>query len=258
MQLIRRLHEHFHEKAHETEVESLSIGLSYTAVTTSDGGIGVACTYVDDGRCCSRNRDYRDYEGARAVELLAEIESPDPLRRSMGLALVNALNYHEASRFPEDATGRLWMDSFGIGSGTRVAMVGLFRPLLRHFEDRGALVEVLDDFRGVGERSGFYKKLEGWAEVLLLTSTSILNDSTEEILNRTAPGVKVIMMGPSTPMVADAFRHLPVHILAGTVPVDKAGVLKAVRHGVGTPVIHRFSRKACLVLDGRETRDPCR
>lgn len=52
----------------------------------------------------------------------------------------------------------------------------------------------------------------------MLTSTSILNNTTEEILSRLAPGVKVVMLGPSTPMVAAAFSHLPVHILAGTVP----------------------------------------
>jgi uncharacterized protein (DUF4213/DUF364 family) len=257
MQLIQNLYDHFYEKAHATKVVCLSIGLSYTAVATSDGGIGIACTYVDDKRCCSMHRDYRDYEGERSVDLLEEIKSTDPLHRSMGLALINALNYHEASDFPEDSTDRLWRDSFRIGSETRVAMVGLFRPLMKLFKDRGASVEVLDDFQGVGERGSFYRKLDGWAEVLLLTSTSILNGSTEEVLSRLAPGVKVVMLGPSTPMVADAFRHLSVHMLAGTVPVDKAGVLKAVRHGVGTPVIHRFCRKAYLSLDGRETRVPC-
>jgi hypothetical protein len=251
MELIRRIYDHFHKKAQDIRVESLSIGLSYTAVTTSDGGIGIAYTYAGDKRCCSMNKDYRDYEGERAVELLAEIKSPDPLHRSMGLALVNAMNFREASGYPEDSNDRLWMDSFGIGSGTRIAMVGLFRPFMKPFKDRGALVEVLDDFQGVGERGSFYKKLNEWPEVLVLTSTSILNDSTEEILGRLAPGVKVVMIGPSTPMVADAFCHLPVHRLAGTVPVDKAGVLKAVRHGVGTPVIHRFSRKVYLALDGR-------
>jgi uncharacterized protein (DUF4213/DUF364 family) len=92
----------------------------------------------------------------------------------------------------------------------------------------------------------------GWAEVLLLTSTSILNDSTEEVLSRLAPGVKVIMLGPSTPLVADAVRHLPVHILAGTVPVDKEAVMRAVRHGAGTPVIHRFSRKVVQLLPEME------
>ncbi len=252
MQLVQRLHDHFLEKARETRVSCLLIGLSYTAVTTDDGGIGIAFTYVNDRHCCSMNRDYRNYEGEKATELLSLIRSPLPLHRSMGLALINALNYHEAGCYPEDSTDHLWMDSLGIGPETRVATVGLFRPLMKDFSDRGALVEVLDDFQGVGEAGSFYRKLEDWAEVLVLTSTSILNDTTEEIIGCLAPGVRVIMIGPSTPMVAEAFKHLPVHFLAGTVPVDKEGVLSAIRHGAGTPVIHRFSRKACLHLNCRK------
>ncbi|MBU4262160.1 MAG: DUF364 domain-containing protein [Proteobacteria bacterium] len=248
MQLIRNLYDHFYEKARETRVTSLSIGLSYTAVTTDDGGMGIAYTYVNDKHCCSMNKDFRDYEGEWAIDLLDNIKSPLPLKRSMGLALINALNYHEASGLAEDAPDSEWMDSFAIGRETRVAMVGLFRPLMKVFKDRGALVEVLDDLQGVGERNSFYGKLAGWAEVLLLTSTSILNDSTEEMLSRLAPGVKVVMLGPSTPMVAGAFSHLPVKMLAGTVPVDQEAVMKAVRFGAGTPVIHRFSRKVHLPL----------
>jgi uncharacterized protein len=252
MLLTRNLYNHLYDKACHARVECLSIGLRYTAVTTSDGGIGIAYTYVQGGHGCSMGRDYRDFEGASAVELLACIQDPVPLHRSMGLALVNALNYHEARALPDDSSDRSWMDAFGIGRETRVAMVGFFRPLMKHFKDRGALVEVLDDSQGVGERGSFYKKLDGWAEVLLLTSTSILNDSTEEVLSRLAPGVKVIMLGPSTPLVADAVRHLPVHILAGTVPVDKEAVMRAVRHGAGTPVIHRFSRKVYAMLPEME------
>ena len=191
-------------------------------------------------------QDYRDYEGERAIELLEQIKSPAPLHRSMGLALINALNFDAASRLSEDPTDSIWMDTFGIGCETRVAMVGFFRPLMRLFQDRGAVVEVIDDSKGIGERGSFYGKLDGWAEVLLLTSTSILNNSTEEVLDHLAPGVKVIMLGPSTPIVAEAFTHLPVQILAGTVPVDKESVLKAIRHGEGAPAIHRFSRKVYL------------
>ena len=72
----------------------------------------------------------------------------------------------------------------------------------------------------------------------------ILNSSTEEILGHTGKDVKTIMLGPSTPMAPEAFKHLPVHMLAGTVPLEKEKVLKAIRHGTGTPVIHRFSRKS--------------
>lgn len=248
MQLIQKLHDCFLEKAQGTRVVCLSIGLSYTAVITDDGGMGVAYTDAGDRHCSPTNRDYRDYEGEPAVELLARIKDSVPLHRSMGLALINALNYHEAAALPEDSSDRIWMDAFGIGRETRVAMVGFFRPLMKLFKDRGALVEVLDDHQGIGERGSFYGKLDGWAEILLLTSTSILNNSTEEVLSRLTPGVKVVMLGPSTPMIVEAFGHLPVHILAGTVPVDKEGILKAVRHGAGTPVIHRFSRKVYAMV----------
>ncbi|MHC1743042.1 MAG: DUF364 domain-containing protein [Syntrophobacteraceae bacterium] len=248
MQLIHSLVDLFRDKAARTRVTCLSVGLSYTAVATDDGGLGLAYTYLDGQHCCSMNKNYRDFEGRPAVELLEWITDPVPLHRSMGLALINALNYEQARGYPEDATDGTWMDDFAIGRGTRVAMVGFFRPLMKLFNNRGAEVEALDDHQGIGDRGRFHEKLGNWAEVLLITSTSILNGTTEEILNRTAPGVKVIMLGPSTPMAPEAFTHLPVRVLAGTVPEDKEAVLKAVRHGAGTPVLHRFSRKVLVTL----------
>ncbi len=252
MRLIENLYRHFHEKARHTRVSHVSVGLRYTAVLTDDGGMGLAYTNLSSSGCCATKGAYRDYEERPAVELLEQIKDSSPLHRSMGLALVNAMNYRQACELREDSGDGYWMDAFGVGKETRVAMVGFFRPLMKLFKERGALVEVLDDQQGVGDRVSFYGKLDGWADVLLLTSTSILNASTEEVLGRLGPEVKVVMLGPSTPLIPEAFSHLPVHVLAGTVPIDKNGVLKAVRHGEGTPVIHRFSRKAYTVLPGRE------
>ena len=70
----------------------------------------------------------------------------------------------------------------------------------------------------------------------------------EEILAHAGQNLKSIMLGPSTPMVTDAFEHLPVHMLAGTVPIEQEKVLKAIRHGMGTPVLQKFSRKSYLSL----------
>ncbi|MFZ1984230.1 MAG: DUF364 domain-containing protein [Desulfatitalea sp.] len=250
MQLDQYLYDHFRERASITKVTRLCIGLRYTAVTTDTGGMGIAFTYQGSDSCCATKGSYQDFEGRAAIELLGRIKAHMPLHRSMALALINALNYAEARALPEDATDRGWLDSFAIEEGTRVAMVGFFRPLMKKFKERGALVEVLDDGQGIGDRTGFYRKLDGWADVLLLTSTSIINETTEELLGRLGPAVKVVMLGPSTPMAPAAFRHLPVHMLAGTVPDDQAAVMKAVRHGEGTPVIHRFSRKVFALLAG--------
>jgi hypothetical protein len=166
----------------------------------------------------------------------------------MALALVNALNYKAALEYPEDKKNQIMFDKFKIGAGSRVAMVGFIGPLVELLKQKRASVEVLDTSRNMGQKQNFYTQLGNWADVLILTSTSILNNTTEEILQHVSSKVKTVMLGPSTPMVAAAFQHLPVHMLAGTVPIDKENILKAIRHGMGTPVLQKFSRKSFLSL----------
>ena len=248
MLLNQRLYDLFENRAREVNIEILCLGLGYTAVTLSDGGIGLAYTHFEDKKSCMLLNKHIDYEGQPALQLLEKIKSDHPVERSMALALVNALNHKDALEYPEDRKNQIMFDQFNIGAGTRVAMVGFIGPLVDVLKQKNARVEVMDASRGMGEKSDFYAKLEGWADVLLLTSTSILNNTTEEILQNVHPKVKTIMLGPSTPMVAAVFEHLPVHMLAGTVPIDKANVLKAIRHGMGTPVLQKFSRKSYLRL----------
>jgi len=150
---------------------------------------------------------------------------------------------------PEDENNKIMFEQFKITKGTKVAMVGYFGPLIKRFEQREAVLDILDQSRGLGRIEDFYKKLQNWADVLFLTSTSILNNSTEEILANVQDNVQTLMLGPSTPMVAGAFDHIPVHMLAGTVPLDRENIIKAVRHGMGTPVLHKFSRKSYLALN---------
>lgn len=248
MKLNQRLYDLFATRAAEVTIETLSIGLGYTVVTTADGGIGLACTYFESHKPCSLNEPYIDYEGLPALELLRHIDSPDMVRRSMALAAVNALNHEKALALPEDPENRILFEQLDIHEGSRVAMVGLFRPMLKLFEQRGAQLEIIDASRKMGRQQNFYEKLGNWADALILTSTSILNETTEEILAHTNQKVKTALLGPSTPMTAEAFEDLPVHMLAGMVPLEKENILKAIRHGSGTPVLKRFSRKACLSI----------
>jgi uncharacterized protein len=238
----------FKNKAEKIRVDMLCLGLGYTAVVTSDGGIGIAYTYFEDKKSCMLLNEAADYEGRPASALLEKIKSDHQIERSMALALVNALNYQQALQLPEDKNNKIMFEQFNITKGTKVAMVGYFGPLIKRFEQREAVLEVLDQSRGLGRKPDFYKKLKNWTDVLFLTSTSILNNSTEEILANVHAKVKTIMLGPSTPMVGQVFDNLPVHMLAGTVPLDKDNILKAVRHGAGTPILHKFSRKSYLSL----------
>ena len=248
MRLNQKLYDLFAAKAAAVNVEIVSIGVGYTAVTLSDGGIGLSYTHFKDKKSCMLLNKHIDYEGQPAVQLLEKIKSDNPVERSMALALVNALNYEDALGYPEDRKNSIMFDRFKIGKGTKAAMVGFIGPLVELLKQKQAAVEILDASRKMGHTDDFYAKLGNWADVLILTSTSILNNTTEEILQNAHQKVKTVMLGPSTPMVAEAFNHLPVHMLAGTVPIDKQNVLKAVRHGMGTPVLQKFSRKSFLGL----------
>lgn len=248
MELNERLYNLFMENARKVNVEILSIGLGYTAVTTSDGGIGLAYTYFEDKTGCMLLNKAVDFEGRPASELLKNIKSDNTIERSMALALINALNYQEALKLPEDKDNTIMFKEVGIKAGTNVAMVGYFGPLVNILNRQKTNLEILDESRKLGREDKFYKKLEKWADVLFLTSTSILNNTSEKILGHAHPNIKTVMLGPSTPMIGSAFKHLPVHMLAGTVPIDSENILKAIRHGMGTPVLHKFSRKSYLTL----------
>ena len=243
MRLLEKLYTLFEAQARNVTVQTVSIGLSYTAVATDDGGLGIAYTWNEDDHCCLSGGAYVDFEGRPAIELLAWIRDPAPLHRTMALALVNALNAVRASGMVQDPDNRQLFEDLGISAGTRVAMVGYFKPMQRQFDASGCELMVLDAGRRIGDPEQFLPRLGDWADVLVLTATSILNDSAEKILAHCRPQVRTVVLGPSTPMVPEAFAHLPVDLLAGSAPTDREMVLRRVRHGCGTPMIQRHCHK---------------
>ncbi len=230
-------------------MEQLCLGLGYTAVSTSDGGLGVAYSYFDSKNTCMMHKNYDDPEGKPAIGLLEKILSDIPLQRTMALATINALNFDTARSLPEEPDNKILLDNLGVGPGATVAMVGAFNPLIHLIEKRGAELAVYDTGKQIGNKKIFYEKLKQWAKVLILTSTSLLNNTTEEILSQVGRETKTVLLGPSTPMVREIFAPWRINFLAGTVPIDKEATFRVIRHGTGTPVIQKFGRKVSIELN---------
>ncbi|MCF8078147.1 MAG: DUF364 domain-containing protein [Desulfobacterales bacterium] len=250
MAISERLYHALKARAAHTAVETVSIGLGYTAVATEDGGLGLACTMLDSVKSCHIAGDLPGFEGGPADALLEYLLSDAPIRRTLALALANALNHAAALSLPEDRHNTVLFSRLGIGPGSKVAMVGHFGPLIKKLAELKAEVEMVDKGRGEGDETALLKKIETWADALIMTSTTLINGTAEAFLSAVGPGVKVAMIGPSTPLVAEAFDGLPVHLLGGTVPVDSARTFAAIRHGRGTPVLQRYAQKSFLDLSG--------
>ncbi|CAB5081779.1 hypothetical protein D3OALGA1CA_251 [Olavius algarvensis associated proteobacterium Delta 3] len=204
---------------------------------------GIAYTWTESGQSFVGPDTYRNVEGESARSLLGDIRSESPLKRSMALALINALNADSVQDMSIDPDNTVMFRKLGIRKGARVAMVGYFPPLAKRIESVGAELEILDQGKKIGDKHRFYQKIDDWAEALILTASSILNNTTESVIKAIGPSVKTAIVGPSTPMAPEAFHHLPVQLLAGSVIEDREAVFRAIRHGAGTPVIGRFCRK---------------
>ena len=253
MILDRKLFASAAETAGRVMIEQVAVGAGYTAVTTSDGGLGIAATGVDRSGRQRGAASAAGYAGRPALDLLAGIEASNPMLRTMALALINAINQTRAGQFPEDAGNRILFDRFDIVGSRRVAMVGYFPPLVRYLEQERIPLSVIDDARGIGDKKAFNRQLEDWAEVLLLTATTIVNSTMEDLLRHAGPQLKTAVLGPSTPMLPEAFSHLPVHMLAGSAITDRAAALRIIRQGGGTRELKAFSRKVYWCADGGDT-----
>jgi uncharacterized protein len=248
LDISKKLYEAVKDRAAGTSVAQISIGLGYTAVATEDGGVGLACTMLDSVKTCMVAGNLPDFEGQPAIALLNYLIDDTPIRRSLALALVNALNHGRAMALPEDRTNAILFDQLGIGPGARVAMVGHFGPIIKKLTDLGAEVDVLDHGRQEGDEPKLLKKLQSWADALIMTSTTLINGTAEAFLSAVGAKVRVAMLGPSTPMISEPFKNLPVHLLGGTVPTDFAETFKSIRHGRGTPVLQKYAKKVYLLM----------
>jgi uncharacterized protein (DUF4213/DUF364 family) len=115
--------------------------------------------------------------------------------------------------------------------GERVAMVGLFRPIIPRIEAKGVRLSVIERDTPEKER----RQVLGACSVAIITATTLLNGTLEEVLNELGRPRHVALIGPSTPLCEEAFRGTPVTHLGGSAVVDTEGVLRVIAAGGGTP-----------------------
>ena len=144
MQIDDRLYALLAPQAARVKIEQVCVGLRYTAVTTSDGGMGLAYTFnrADQGRAIPS--EYTDCEGRPATVLLEKIRENAAFDRGQALALINALNYGHALLLPEDPDNQLLYDFICLDAAPKVAMVGYFPPLAAYLQDRGVALEIVE------------------------------------------------------------------------------------------------------------------
>jgi uncharacterized protein len=248
-------------------IERAVVGLFFTGVQLSNGIAGTCATpikTIPEAVCCPTSAMAMPFpgklRGRAALALAREALHENGIRRAVGVAAMNALADTCWSRRPHPETElRLGADAFDateICAGDKVVVVGAFVPFLRELKRRRQPFVVLEQdaatlkpdelpfFRPAGEAQNVVPE----ADVLLITGTTLINDTLEELLKLARPSARVTMVGPTVSMLPDAFLSRGADIL-GTVRITDpdAFLLTLAEGGSGYHFLGRTAQKVVLV-----------
>jgi hypothetical protein len=217
----------------EARLIRLRLGHFWAVVETSVGtGMASALRSEDHLHGTAPIADAGSLHTRRPIELAERLRSTSPVEASLGLAAANSLLGPPDGRLTEHNAAQLLAER---GAGKRVAMIGRF-PFAERLHDACGELWVFE--RGDGRRpddldDDQMEELLPQADVVAVTSTSILNQTLPGVLRLVRPDAFVVLLGPSTPLVPRLF-DLGVDLLCGTLVVDPEAVVRAVEQGAVT------------------------
>ncbi|HRS98181.1 MAG TPA: DUF364 domain-containing protein [Smithella sp.] len=246
--ILKILYEHVMSLTENRKVSDLRIGLGYAAVKLDDNTTGIAAVVLDTlSHGCTVMPAAGRFTGSSAEDLLKFlIHGKNPIEIALGLACANALIKPPIdSGNDQEATTYL-----NLKSGEKVAMVGLFSPLVDRIRSTGATLTVIEknpDRLELLAPADKQKTLKD-CDVAIITATTLLNNTFEETINLLGNPRSVALLGPSTPLLPGIFDTTPVTHLGGVSVMDAAKVLQIISEGGGTPALRPYLRFINLFL----------
>ena len=238
--ILNRLYERLESSAKNRKIADLRIGFGYAGLRLENGDTGIAAVLFDaPPHGCAVFPDAGNYVGSPATKLLRYlVYGKDPLEIAIGLACANALIKPSADAVDDrEATTYL-----NLQKEEKVAMVGLFAPLVDRIKATGAELTIIEKNSARMEILSDKGKKEALknCHVAIITATTLLNSTFEETINLLGSPHAVAIIGPSTPLLPEIFHDTPVTHLGGAVVTDSDRIMQIISEGGGTPALRPY------------------
>ena len=218
-------------------IRRAALGLGYFAVEVEEHQVGLSANlgHLNAGSCNVFSQAGQ-IAGSSVAEILEFSKKTGFLQRSLALATMNALIKPEIDSLDDDVFSKV-----SPAAGERVVMIGLIEPVAKMLSDTGCDVAVFEQ-RSIEHplvrESHEMKILIRDADLLIISATTLINNTLGDILALPRAARDIILMGPSTPMMVDAFRSTGITYLAGSRIVDTEKAMTIVMEGGGTQALY--------------------
>jgi len=231
-------------------VDRVVLGLFFTGVKLSNGHGGICFTpikSIPEAVCCPSSAkampDSGRMKGEKVTSFLDNMLAGNSLRKTVGIATLNALSSSYWATQPrvgyEIRAGVDVLDNIDLPEDANVAVVGALIPFVKVLKKRGKPFSILElDPRTLKDDEMPYfvppekaaEKLP-LADLLVITGTTLINDTLSGLLQVRKPGARVIVVGPTASMLPDAFFERGVSVLGGITVTDPDRVLDVISEG---------------------------
>lgn len=225
--------QHYNEKygISVSDIKEVVCGALYCAVMLKNGNIGVCSTLRNDINIELHELSHPDFDNINHRVILN--------------AYFNAfLNY----RNKYDKTIDIFK-GIDFGSYKNIAMIGLFRPLLKKFRENKINISVFDKLEtepfliSMKDLTKYIKN----TDAIILTATSIFNRTFLNIIENSGSKSNIFILGPSSTMDHDMFNYRNIKKIFGTIfeKFDNR-VITTINSGHGSRHFLPFGRKVFI------------
>ncbi len=132
---------------------------------------------------------------------------------------------------------------------SKIVMIGFFRSLVEKFENEKINLKIFDKAVEDDKLTNMTEQLAEVAktDALILSSTSVFNNTFLDIVNATNDNCDIYTLGPSTILNSEMFKYRNIKLLFGSVfESNDVNTLKIIQNGGGTKQFLPFMNKVFL------------
>jgi uncharacterized protein (DUF4213/DUF364 family) len=184
------------------------------------------------------NTDFSKYIGINPTAIGKLFNSNDMFEKSLALGSINAISQFifKKANFSFDFT----TDSLGqlnIKRSDTIGMVGLFSPLVKLIEKIGAELIIIE------KKEDLVEETENWIVTLnpselekcnkvLITGTTILNETLDEVLSYCTNAKKKTIIGPTASILPDPLFERGIDVIGGTYVMNPENLAHAIKKNI--------------------------